>query len=147
LPAADLGIRRPEVLSSDGSVIGGDLGAVPFGMDADWLLVFDAGGAPLLVDLAGPGVRCESADSLDVMEPVASVRLTDAPATVLPLPELPVAEIASVLGARTALAAASDAAHAATGDALRTHGGIGFAWEHPSHVLLKRARALADHVL
>jgi acyl-CoA dehydrogenase len=68
---------------------------------------------------------------------------------------------ASVLAARTALAAASDAADAATGDALQTHGGIGFTWEHPSHVLLKRARArrallgsparqldaIADHVL
>jgi alkylation response protein AidB-like acyl-CoA dehydrogenase len=42
---------------------------------------------------------------------------------------------------RTALVAATDAADAATGDALQTHGGIGFTWEHPSHVLLKRARA------
>jgi acyl-CoA dehydrogenase len=63
--------------------------------------------------------------------------------------------------ARTALSAASDAADAATGDALQVHGGIGFTWEHPSHVYLKRARArrsllgssdtqldaLADHVL
>ncbi|HEY2101152.1 MAG TPA: acyl-CoA dehydrogenase family protein, partial [Pseudonocardia sp.] len=230
-PASVVPWRRPGVLSSDGSVVSGTLGAVPFGMDADWLLAFDAGGAPLLVDLAGPGVRRESADSLDVMEPVASVRLTDAPATVLPLPELPVAEILTVfaaelvgtgqraldgavsyakerrqfgraigsfqaikhmladryvqldaarllvrtaaadagapagpeseLAARTALAAASDAADAATGDALQTHGGIGFTWEHPSHVLLKRARArrallgsqarqlaaIADHVL
>jgi acyl-CoA dehydrogenase len=230
-PASVVPWRRPGVLSSDGSVVSGTLGAVPFGMDADWLLAFDAGGAPLLVDLAGPGVRCESVDSLDVMEPVASVRLTDAPATVLPLPELPVAEILTVfaaelvgtgqraldgavsyakerrqfgraigsfqaikhmladryvqldaarllvrtaaadagasagpeseLAARTALAAASDAADAATGDALQTHGGIGFTWEHPSHVLLKRARArrallgsqarqlaaIADHVL
>jgi alkylation response protein AidB-like acyl-CoA dehydrogenase len=230
-PASVVPWRRPGVLSSDGSVVSGTLGAVPFGMDADWLLAFDAGGAPLLVDLAGPGVRRESADSLDVMEPVASVRLTDAPATVLPLPELPVAEILTVfaaelvgtgqraldgavsyakerrqfgraigsfqaikhmladryvqldaarllvrtaaadagapagpeseLAARTALAAASAAADAATGDALQTHGGIGFTWEHPSHVLLKRARArrallgsqarqlaaIADHVL
>ncbi|WP_445188421.1 acyl-CoA dehydrogenase family protein [Pseudonocardia sp. Cha107L01] len=230
-PASVVPWRRPGVLSSDGSVVSGTLGAVPFGMDADWLLAFDAGGAPLLVDLAGPGVRRESVDSLDVTEPVASVRLTDAPATVLPLPELPVAEILTVfaaelvgtgqraldgavsyakerrqfgraigsfqaikhmladryvqldaarllvrtaaadagapagpeseLAARTALAAASDAADAATGDALQTHGGIGFTWEHPSHVLLKRARArrallgsqarqlaaIADHVL
>jgi alkylation response protein AidB-like acyl-CoA dehydrogenase len=62
--------------------------------------------------------------------------------------------------ARTALAAASDAAVATTGDALQVHGGVGFTWEHPSHVYLKRARArrtlfgspaqqldaLADHV-
>ena len=45
------------------------------------------------------------------------------------------------LAARTALVAASDAADAATADALQAHGGIGFTWEHPSHVLLKRARA------
>jgi acyl-CoA dehydrogenase len=40
-----------------------------------------------------------------------------------------------------ALIAACDAADAATGDALQVHGGIGFTWEHPSHVFLKRARA------
>ncbi|MDT7566860.1 MAG: hypothetical protein QOG76_5484, partial [Pseudonocardiales bacterium] len=98
-PASVVPGRRPGVLSSDGSVVSGTLSAVPFGMDADWLLAFDAGGAPLLVDLAGPGVRRESVDSLDVMEPVASVRLTDAPATVLPLPGLPVAEILTVFAA------------------------------------------------
>jgi alkylation response protein AidB-like acyl-CoA dehydrogenase len=48
-------------------------------------------------------------------------------------------------GAAEAVAAAviatCDAADAATGDALQVHGGIGFTWEHPSHVYLKRARA------
>ncbi|WP_182481512.1 acyl-CoA dehydrogenase family protein [Nocardioides immobilis] len=43
--------------------------------------------------------------------------------------------------AQTALAAAVDAADCATRDALQVHGGIGFTWEHPSHVYLKRARA------
>jgi alkylation response protein AidB-like acyl-CoA dehydrogenase len=43
--------------------------------------------------------------------------------------------------ARTALVAATEAAEAAAGDALQTHGGIGFTWEHPSHVYLKRVRA------
>jgi len=43
--------------------------------------------------------------------------------------------------AAAALVAASDAADATTGDALQVHGGIGFTWEHPSHVYLKRARA------
>lgn len=43
--------------------------------------------------------------------------------------------------AQTALAAATDAADCATRDALQVHGGIGFTWEHPSHVYLKRARA------
>jgi alkylation response protein AidB-like acyl-CoA dehydrogenase len=63
--------------------------------------------------------------------------------------------------ALAALAAATEAAQAAAGDALQTHGGIGFTWEHPSHVFLKRVRArrslfgspaqqldaLADHIL
>jgi acyl-CoA dehydrogenase len=43
--------------------------------------------------------------------------------------------------AATALVAVCDAADATTGDALQVHGGIGFTWEHPSHVFLKRARA------
>jgi len=45
------------------------------------------------------------------------------------------------VAARTALAAAADALEAVTADALQTHGGIGFTWEHTSHVLLRRARA------
>jgi alkylation response protein AidB-like acyl-CoA dehydrogenase len=45
------------------------------------------------------------------------------------------------LAARTALAAASDAASAATADALQAHGGIGFTWEHRSHVYLMRTRS------
>jgi acyl-CoA dehydrogenase len=63
--------------------------------------------------------------------------------------------------ALAALAAATEAAQAAAGNALQTHGGIGFTWEHPSHVFLKRVRArrslfgspaqqldaLADHIL
>ena len=40
-----------------------------------------------------------------------------------------------------AVIATCDAADATTGDALQVHGGIGFTWEHPSHVFLKRARA------
>ncbi|QRP45675.1 acyl-CoA dehydrogenase family protein [Amycolatopsis sp. FDAARGOS 1241] len=43
--------------------------------------------------------------------------------------------------ARTALAAAATAADTTTREALQTHGGIGFTWEHPSHVFLKHARA------
>jgi acyl-CoA dehydrogenase len=43
--------------------------------------------------------------------------------------------------AAAALVAACDAADATTGDAPQVHGGIGFTWEHPSHVFLKRARA------
>jgi acyl-CoA dehydrogenase len=50
------------------------------------------------------------------------------------LPNAPVA-------ARTALIAATDAAHAAAADALQTHGGIGFTWEYPSHLFLRRARS------
>ncbi|HEX4357993.1 MAG TPA: acyl-CoA dehydrogenase family protein [Pseudonocardia sp.] len=222
-PASVVPGRRSDALTLTGSAVGGTLRAVPFGMDADRLLAFDAEGTPLLVDLGGPGVRRAPVDSLDVQEPLATVTLDGAPATVLAPVELPVAEILTVLAAelvgagqraldgavgyakerrqfrraigsfqsikhmladryvqldaarllvhaaakhldadldadldaadstsdpvavelaaRTALASASDAADAATADALQTHGGIGFTWEHPSHVLLKRARA------
>ncbi|WP_326567769.1 acyl-CoA dehydrogenase family protein [Amycolatopsis rhabdoformis] len=47
----------------------------------------------------------------------------------------------ALAAARTAVVAASDAADATTRDALQAHGGIGFTWEHPSHVYLKHARA------
>jgi len=214
-PASVVPGRRSGALTLAGSAVGGTLGGVPFGMDADRLFAFDAAGTPLLVDLAGRGVRRAPVDSLDVQEPLATVALDGAPAIVLPAIELPVAELLTVLAAelvgtgqraldgavgyakerrqfgraigsfqaikhmladryvqldaarllvhtaasridaapdsadspdvelaaRTALAAASDAADAATADALQTHGGIGFTWEHPSHVLLKRARA------
>ncbi|MBX9638722.1 MAG: acyl-CoA dehydrogenase family protein, partial [Mycobacteriaceae bacterium] len=40
-----------------------------------------------------------------------------------------------------AAAAALDAGAAATEGALQIHGGIGFTWEHPIHLLLRRARA------
>ncbi|WP_102143195.1 acyl-CoA dehydrogenase family protein [Mycobacterium hubeiense] len=42
-----------------------------------------------------------------------------------------------------AAAAAFDAAVAATEGALQLHGGIGFTWEHPVHLLLRRAKANA----
>lgn len=42
-----------------------------------------------------------------------------------------------------ATAAALDAAVTATEGALQIHGGIGFTWEHPIHLLLRRARANA----
>jgi acyl-CoA dehydrogenase len=42
-----------------------------------------------------------------------------------------------------ATAAALDAAVMATEGALQIHGGIGFTWEHPMHLLLRRARANA----
>jgi alkylation response protein AidB-like acyl-CoA dehydrogenase len=42
-----------------------------------------------------------------------------------------------------AAAAALDAGVAATEGALQIHGGIGFTWEHPIHLLLRRARANA----
>lgn len=40
-----------------------------------------------------------------------------------------------------AAAAALDAAVAATEGALQIYGGIGFTWEHPIHLLLRRAKA------
>jgi acyl-CoA dehydrogenase len=42
-----------------------------------------------------------------------------------------------------ATAAALDAAVTATEGALQIHGGIGFTWEHPIHLLLRRAQANA----
>jgi alkylation response protein AidB-like acyl-CoA dehydrogenase len=42
-----------------------------------------------------------------------------------------------------AAAAAFDAAVAATEGAIQIHGGIGFTWEHPLHLLLRRAQANA----
>jgi alkylation response protein AidB-like acyl-CoA dehydrogenase len=47
----------------------------------------------------------------------------------------------ALVAARTALVAATEAAHAAAADALQVHGGIGFTWEHPSHLFLKRTRS------
>jgi alkylation response protein AidB-like acyl-CoA dehydrogenase len=188
--------------------LSGTLTAVPFGLDADLLLVATDGGLAL-VEAAAPGVARTAVGSLDTVEPMAAVTLRDAPATALGPVAFPVAEILTVLAAelvgtgqraldgavgyakerrqfgraigsfqaikhmladrfvqldaarllvhdaaatidagepaeaaaRTALVAASAAADAATADALQTHGGIGFTWEHSSHVLLKRARA------
>lgn len=191
---------RREALQLHGSAVSGTV-AVPFGLDADVLLGF-AGGVPLIVAL--DGVPREAVAGFDAIEPMATVALDGASATVLPAGALPVAAILTVLAAellgtgrraltdavafakqrrqfgrpigsfqaikhmladrhvqldaarllvhdaaimgtaaaaRTALVAACAAADAATGDALQTHGGIGFTWEHPSHVLLKRARA------
>jgi acyl-CoA dehydrogenase len=42
-----------------------------------------------------------------------------------------------------ATAAALDAGVAAAEGALQIHGGIGFTWEHPVHLLLRRAQANA----
>jgi acyl-CoA dehydrogenase len=42
-----------------------------------------------------------------------------------------------------AAAAALDAAVSATEGALQIHGGLGFTWEHPVHLLLRRAAANA----
>jgi acyl-CoA dehydrogenase len=200
--------RRATALELSGSTVDGEVRAVCFGMDADLLLAF-AGDTPLLVDLAGPGVERSPGDALDVTEPVATIRLARAAATVLDpvecTPRVLTVVAAELIGtgqraldgaveyakqrhqfgraigsfqavkhlladrhvqldgarllvddaaiaidegrpgtevrARTALAAASEAAQSAAGDALQVHGGIGFTWEHPSHVFLKRTRA------
>ena len=42
-----------------------------------------------------------------------------------------------------AAAAAFDAAVTATEAVVQIHGGIGFTWEHPAHLLLRRAQANA----
>ncbi|WP_329535764.1 acyl-CoA dehydrogenase family protein [Streptomyces sp. NBC_01450] len=174
---------------------------------ADLLAFADEVGAParpVLVELAEPTTVRTSVESLDVTEPMASLRLTGAPALPLgPLGAHTVARLLTVLAAeligtgRRALegaveyagqrrqfgrpigsfqaikhvladrsvqldaawmlvreaahaidgkradadVAARTAVEAVTADALQTHGGIDFTWEHRSHVLLRRARA------
>jgi alkylation response protein AidB-like acyl-CoA dehydrogenase len=51
-------------------------------------------------------------------------------------------EQADVLVALAA-AAALDAGVSATEGALQIHGGVGFTWEHPIHLLLRRAQSNA----
>lgn len=79
--------RRAGSLTLNGSTANGMLAAVPFGLDAELLLAFaDEGGAParpVLLELAEPTTERTSVESLDVTEPIASLRLTGAPA--LPL--------------------------------------------------------------
>ncbi len=50
------------------------------------------------------------------------------------------------LAASTAKVAGVNAAKRATASSLQVHGGIGFTWEHPIHLLLRRAR-VGEHVL
>ncbi|WP_174262255.1 acyl-CoA dehydrogenase family protein [Mycobacterium gallinarum] len=52
-------------------------------------------------------------------------------------------EVDADCAAELAAAAGFDAAVSATEAALQLHGGIGFTWEHPIHLLLRRARANA----
>jgi alkylation response protein AidB-like acyl-CoA dehydrogenase len=47
----------------------------------------------------------------------------------------------SLRGMHAVLAKAPEAAVTITTEALQLHGGIGFTWEYPAHVLLRRARA------
>nr|BFE55908.1 acyl-CoA dehydrogenase family protein [Dactylosporangium thailandense] len=46
-------------------------------------------------------------------------------------------------GAHTLAVKAAEAAVTITTEAIQLHGGIGFTWEHPAHVLLRRAHAAA----
>ena len=43
-----------------------------------------------------------------------------------------------------AKAYASDMAKNVTSEAIQVHGGIGFTWEHPAHLYLRRARSDAQ---
>jgi alkylation response protein AidB-like acyl-CoA dehydrogenase len=47
------------------------------------------------------------------------------------------------IAASVAKAYASDAERRANAEALQLHGGIGFTWEHPAHLYLKRAKSSA----
>ncbi|MCF2533699.1 acyl-CoA dehydrogenase family protein [Yinghuangia soli] len=99
-------------------------------MLADRHVQLDA--ARMLVWLAAAGL-----DGLDGADDPAAADAS--PADASPAGRSPVGGAASA--GRTALAAATDAADAATADGLQTHGGIGFTWEQPAHVFLKHARA------
>ncbi len=57
----------------------------------------------------------------------------------LPVPEDLVAEAELVVA--LAKAACSDTALKAAQETIQLHGGIGFTWEHPAHLFLKRAKA------
>lgn len=50
----------------------------------------------------------------------------------------------AVNAASVAKAAASDAARTVSDIALQVHGGIGFTWEHPLHIWMKRAKLLEN---
>lgn len=69
------------------------------------------------------------------------VALEGARSQVLAAAEVDVEESAYLVDLATA--AALDAAVTATEGALQIHGGIGFTWEHPIHLLLRRAQANA----
>ena len=45
------------------------------------------------------------------------------------------------LAVALAKAACSDTAMKAAQETIQLHGGIGFTWEHPAHLFLKRAKA------
>jgi acyl-CoA dehydrogenase len=198
-PAPIVPRGRERALSWNGGRVSGTLGAVPFGLDTDLLLVAGQG-STALVDLRGAGVSRASVDSLDLTEPLAVITLQDVPAIGLGS-AAPVARILTILAAElvgtgrralddaveyarqrhqfgraigsfqaikhtladryveldaarllvrgatgpgqalVAIAAALEAAENAAGDALQTHGGMGFTWENSSHVLLRRVRA------
>ena len=52
-------------------------------------------------------------------------------------------DVSGALDCMLAAAAAFDAALFAAERSIQIHGGIGFTWEHPAHLLLRRARANA----
>ncbi|MET7769446.1 acyl-CoA dehydrogenase family protein [Nocardia sp. NPDC005366] len=62
-------------------------------------------------------------------------------AQVLSAAELDANHAEAQLSSDVAAAAALDAAVSAAEDCIQIHGGIGFTWEHPAHLLLRRATA------
>lgn len=75
--------------------------------------------------------RC--ADMLVALEGARSLLVTAAHVS----PDAPEAEMLSALAA----SAAFEAAIAASEGAIQIHGGIGFTWEHPLHLMLRRAQS------
>jgi acyl-CoA dehydrogenase len=108
------------------------VGARALAMAVEWACEREQFGRPI-GSFQAISHRC--ADMLVALEGARSLLLAAAEAN----PDSADADCAAELAA----AAAFDAAVTATEGALQIHGGIGFTWEHPIHLLVRRARSNA----
>lgn len=126
VPAVLRDAYRRAVLAVAADSIG--VGSRALAMAADWAGERHQFGRPI-GSFQAVSHRC--ADMLVALEGARSQVLAAAEA------DLEESGYLAYLAAATAL----DAGVAATEGALQIHGGIGFTWEHPIHLLLRRARA------
>ncbi|MCT7657089.1 acyl-CoA dehydrogenase family protein [Mycobacterium deserti] len=122
--------RRNGLLAVAADSVG--VGARALGMAVEWACEREQFGRPI-GRFQAISHRC--ADMLVALEGARSQVLAAAEADI----DSDDADCAVELAA----AAAFDAGVAITEGALQVHGGIGFTWEHPVHLLLRRARANA----